>query len=286
MEPVGVGVIGGSGLQALASQSDARDVHLETPWGAPSGPYRVGMVSGRRVAFLARHGAGHRLSPSEINYRANIWGFKMLGVSRLLSASAVGSLREDFAPRHFVLVDQFIDRTRERASTFFGAGLVAHVSLADPTCPQVPPLAAEAGRAVGATVHEHGAYVCMEGPQFSTRAESNLYRSWGADVIGMTNATEARLAREAEICYASIAMVTDYDCWKEDEAHVNVDILLSVLRDNAARVTALMARLVEILPEARDCACGQALATALVTDPKAIPADTRRRLDLLVGRYL
>ena len=262
------------------------EIEIETPWGAPSGPFRVGMVGGKRVAFLARHGAGHRLSPSEINYRANIWGFKQLGVKRLVSASAVGSLKPELHPRHFVIVDQFIDRTRARTATFFGHGLVAHVSLADPTCPQLRELATAAGKSVGATVHSGGTYLCMEGPQFSTRAESEVYRSWGADVIGMTNATEAKLAREAEICYASVAMVTDFDCWKTDEAPVSVATLLAVLGDNAAQATALVGRLIEGLPEGRTCGCGDALASALVTDPKAIPPVTRAKLDLLVGRHL
>ena len=284
-EPIRIGILGGSGIQSLAGQSDLEDVKLETPWGDPSGPYRVGRVAGRRVAFLARHGAGHRLLPSEINYRANVWGFRMLGVERLLSLSAVGSLREALAPRHFVVVDQFIDRTHRRAGTFFGGGMAAHVSLADPTCPELRGLAATAGTDVGARIHPRGTYVCMEGPQFSTRAESNLYRSWGADVIGMTNGTEARLAREAELCYASIAMVTDYDCWREGEEAVTVEALLSVLHDNAAQASALAGRLVERLSEARSCHCGSALAAALVTDPGAVPPDARERLALLVGRY-
>ena len=285
MESVEIGVVGGSGLYSLASQSDSREVMLDTPWGAPSAPYRIGTVSGRRVAFLARHGVGHRLAPGEINYRANVWGFKMLGVTRLLSASAVGSLKEGLAPRHFVLVDQFIDRTRGRASSFFGGGLVAHVGLADPTCPQLRGVAAGAGRDAGAVVQERGTYLCMEGPQFSTRAESALHRSWGADVVGMTNATEAKLAREAEICYACVAMVTDYDCWKEGEEDVTVDALLAVLHDNAAQATALVARLIERLPEERTCRCGSALATALVTDPKVVTSEARERLSLLISKY-
>jgi 5'-methylthioadenosine phosphorylase len=286
MEPVEIGIIGGSGLYALASQSDMVEVEVDTPWGSPSGHYRVGTVAGRRVAFLARHGVGHRLAPSEVNFRANVWGFKQLGVSCLLSASAVGSLKEELSPRHFVLVDQFIDRTSGRQTTFFGDGLVAHVSLADPTCARLRELASAAGETLKAKVHARGTYVCIDGPQFSTRAESHLYRSWGADVIGMTNATEARLAREAELCYASVAMVTDFDCWKEDEEAVSVEALLEVLHDNAHLATSLLGRMIETMPATRSCGCGQALATALVTDPKAIPGATRERLSLLVGRYL
>jgi 5'-methylthioadenosine phosphorylase len=286
VEQAEIGVIGGSGLQALAAHSDMTEVVLETPFGSPSGPYRVGTVAGRKVAFLARHGAGHRLLPSEVPYRANVFGMKMLGVTRLVSASAVGSLREDLPPRHFVVVDQFIDRTWGRASTFFGDGLVAHVGLADPTCSQMRPLAAAAAREAGAQVREGGTYVCIQGPQFSTRAESKMHRAWGADVVGMTNVTEARLAREAELCYCSLAMVTDYDCWREGGEDVSVDMLLEVLHDNAARASDALGNLVASLPRETSCPCTSALATALITDRKAIPGAVRSSLRPLVGKYL
>ncbi len=213
MEQVQIGIIGGSGLYDMAEVTDRREVTLKTPFGEPSGPYVLGTLRGKRVAFLARHGAGHRLSPSELNFRANIFGMKMLGVEYILSASAVGSLKEEYAPLHIVIPDQFIDRTSGRVSTFFGRGLVAHVGFAHPFCKVLSGIALDSGKRAGATIHQGGTYVCMEGPQFSTLAESRLYRSWGADIIGMTNLQEAKLAREAEICYTTIALVTDYDCW-------------------------------------------------------------------------
>lgn len=281
-----IGIIGGSGLYSLAGQEPLDEIVLDTPWGPPSGPYRLGMVGDRRVAFLARHGEGHRLLPTEVNARANIWGFRQLGVTRLLSASAVGSLDERLAPRHFVVVDQFIDRTRQRPSTFFGDGVVAHVSLAEPTCPELRPLAVRAARGAGVTVHDGGTYLCMEGPQFSTRAESLLYRSWGADVIGMTNAPEARLAREAEVCYLPLAMVTDYDCWHDEEEDVTVEVLLAILSENAEAAARALAALVRSIPDGRACACGDALASALITAPEAIPPETRTRLGLLLDGRL
>ena len=213
MERVQIGIIGGSGLYDMAEVTDRGEVTLTTPFGDPSGPYVLGTLRGKRVAFLARHGAGHRLSPSELNFRANIFGMKMLGVDYILSASAVGSLKEEYAPLHIVIPDQFIDRTKGRTSTFFGRGLVAHVGFAHPFCKVLSGIAVDSGKRAGATIHQGGTYVCMEGPQFSTLAESRLYRSWGADIIGMTNLQEAKLAREAEICYSTIALVTDYDCW-------------------------------------------------------------------------
>ena len=281
-----IGIIGGSGLYALAAQSGLEEVEVDTPFGSPSGPYRLGEVAGRKVAFLSRHGAGHRYMPSELNYRANVWGMKALGVSRIVSASAVGSLKQEYAPRHFVIVDQFIDRTKDRPCTFFGDGLVAHVGFAEPLCPQLRSLAVKAAGQEEVTVHEGGTYVCMEGPQFSTKAESHLYRSWGADVIGMTNLTEAKLAREAEICYVTLAMVTDYDCWHEEEEHVSVEALLGHLKANAEAANRLAAALVASIPEERACGCGQALKTALITRPEAIPKAARERLGLLVDRYL
>jgi 5'-methylthioadenosine phosphorylase len=259
---------------------------VETPWGAPSDPYMVGELGGRVVAFLARHGKGHRISPSELNFRANIYGFKALGVERILSLSAVGSLKEEHKPLDFVVPDQFVDRTRGRVSTFFGEGLVAHVSFAHPICPQLATLAAAAGRRSGVNIKSGGTYLCMEGPAFSTLAESNLYRSWGMDVIGMTNLQEAKLAREAEMCYTTIAMVTDYDCWHPDHDAVTVTDIIANLTKNAENACNLVTAAVEAMPETRECKCGSALAHALITDRKMIPEATRRKLELLVGKYL
>lgn len=286
MSAAEIGVIGGSGLYALASQQNFEEVNLETPWGVPSGPFRIGLVSGRKVAFLARHGAGHRYLPSEIPYRANIWGFRQLGVRQIISASACGSLREEMAPRHFVVLDQFIDRTWGRESTFFGDGLVGHVSFADPTCRAMAPIAAQAARRAGAEVHEGGTYVNIQGPQFSTRAESLLHRSWGAHVVGMTNVTEARLCREAGMCYCAVAMVTDYDCWKVDEEGVSVEALLAILHENAQRATDTIGHLIAALPPARTCACGSALDSALITDPKQVPPATTAQLSLILENRL
>jgi 5'-methylthioadenosine phosphorylase len=286
MSEAEIGVIGGSGLHAIAHESRSEEVVLSTPWGPPSGALRVGTVAGRRVAFLARHGEGHVLLPSEINYRANVWAMRMLGVTRIVSASAVGSLREEMRPRDFVVVDQFVDRTTRRASTYFGDGLVAHVSMAHPTCAELRGLAELAGREAGLVVHGRGTYVCIEGPQFGTLAESRLYRSWGGHVVGMTNATEARLAREAEICYASLAMVTDYDCWNEAEEHVSVEMLLGHLRSNAEAALRTLALLLGRIPAERTCPCARALDTALITDPARVPSATRDRLELLLAGRL
>lgn len=287
MSSLSIGIIGGSGLYDMAELTDRDDVLLDTPFGEPSGPYVTGTLRGRRVAFLARHGIGHRLTPSELNYRANIYGFKALGVEHIISASAVGSLREDIAPLHLVVPDQFIDRTRGRISTFFGDGLVAHIGFGDPVCPVLADLVyREAGEA-GATVHRGGTYVCMEGPAFSTRAESNLYRTWGADVIGMTNLQEAKLAREAEICYSTLALVTDYDCWHADHDHVTVEMIIGNLTQNARTAQQVIAAVVGAMPDGpRTCACATALASAIITRPEFVPAETRQRLDLLVGKYL
>jgi 5'-methylthioadenosine phosphorylase len=287
-----IGVIGGSGLYQMAGLVVNEQRTVETPFGPPSGPYVLGEIGGRGVAFLARHGAGHRLMPTELNYRANVYGFKTLGVERIVSLSAVGSMKLEYAPTDIVVIDQFIDRTRHRVDTFFGDGLVAHVSLADPVCPHLVPLFASSARAAGATVHERGTYLCMEGPQFSTRAESNLYRSWGVDVIGMTNLTEARLAREAEICYATLALVTDYDCWHDEEEDVSVTSVLEALAQNARTAQAVVAEIVRRLPgEApAGCSCARALEHALITSRDALtsPAaiDALERLRPLVGRYL
>jgi 5'-methylthioadenosine phosphorylase len=281
-----IGIIGGSGLYSMPGFEAQQERTVETPWGAPSDPYVVGKLAGKEVAFLARHGRGHRVSPSELNFRANIYGFKALGVERILSLSAVGSLKEEHKPMDFVLPDQFVDHTRGRVSTFFGEGLVAHISFAHPVCGPLAKVAQAAGASVGVNVKMGGTYLCMEGPAFSTLAESNLYRGWGMDVIGMTNLQEAKLAREAEICYVTIAMVTDYDCWHPHHDAVTVNEIIAVLNKNAANACKLIAAAVEAMPSERPCKCGNALAHALITDPKTIPAATREKLELLVGKYL
>jgi 5'-methylthioadenosine phosphorylase len=286
MEQVHIGIIGGSGLYDMADVSDRSEVTLTTPFGEPSGPYVIGTLRGKRVAFLARHGAGHRLSPSELNFRANIFGMKMLGVEYILSASAVGSLKQEYRPLDIVFPDQFIDRTRGRISTFFGRGLVAHVGFAHPFCRLLSGVAHESGQRSGATVHKGGTYVCMEGPQFSTLAESKMYRSWGADIIGMTNLQEAKLAREAEICYTTIALVTDYDCWHPEHDSVTVEMVIANLLQNAKTAQQIIAGAVDRLPFERSCECASALKYALITRPDAIPADTLRDLAPLVGKYV
>jgi 5'-methylthioadenosine phosphorylase len=282
-----IGVLGGSGLYALAGLESFEEVRVDTPFGAPSDAFRIGALEGRRVAFLARHGREHRLLPSEINFRANLWAMKSLGVSRVLSASAVGSMRESIRPRDVVLPDQFIDRTRGRASTFFGGGIVAHVAFADPVCPEVRRALLDAARRLGASAHNGGTYLCMEGPAFSTRAESLLYRSWGVDVIGMTNLQEAKLAREAEICYATLALVTDYDCWHAEEEDVSISAVLENLRANAALAASVLRDAARSLPATREaCGCGRALENAIITQRDAIPAEAVERLRPIVGRYL
>jgi 5'-methylthioadenosine phosphorylase len=286
MEQVHIGIIGGSGLYDMAEVTDRQEVSLTTPFGDPSAPYVLGTLRGRRVAFLARHGAGHRLSPSELNFRANIYGMKMLGVEYILSASAVGSRKEEYKPLDIVIPDQFIDRTRGRVSTFFGRGLVAHVGFAHPFCRILGGIAGESGRASGATVHQGGTYVCMEGPQFSTLAESRLYRSWGADIIGMTNLQEAKLAREAEICYTTIALVTDYDCWHPEHDSVTVEMVIANLMENAKTAQQIIAAAVDRLPFERTCECASALKYELITRPETIPDSTLRELAPLVGKYL
>ena len=286
MDQVQIGIIGGSGLYDMAGVTDRKDVTLATPFGEPSGPYVLGTLKGKRVAFLARHGAGHRVLPSELNFRANIFGMKMLGVEYILSASAVGSLREEYKPLDIVIPDQFFDRTKGRISTFFGRGLAAHVGFAHPFCRILSALAFESGRHAGATVHKGGTYVCMEGPQFSTLAESKLYRSWGMDIIGMTNLQEAKLAREAEICYATIALVTDYDCWHADHDSVTVEMVIGNLMQNAKTAQQIIAGAVERLPYERTCECASALKYALITRPDALPAEIKKDLAPLVGKYL
>jgi len=285
MKPT-IGIIGGSGLYSMPGFTAQKEVHVATPWGDPSDAYVVGQLAGKEVAFLARHGRGHRISPSELNFRANIYGFKSLGVERILSLSAVGSLKEEHAPLKFVIPDQFFDRTRGRVSTFFGEGLVAHISFADPVCPQLARVVHQACISSGVDVAPGGTYLCMEGPAFSTKAESNVYRSWGMDVIGMTNLQEAKLAREAEICYVTIAMVTDYDCWHEEHDAVTVTDILANLAKNAEHACGVVSEVVASMPSARECKCGSALAHALITDPKVVPPATRAKLELLVGKYL
>jgi 5'-methylthioadenosine phosphorylase len=285
-EPIAIGIIGGSGLYSMAGLTNTRDIRVRTPFGDPSEAIVAGTLEGRRVAFLARHGRGHRISPSEINFCANIYALKTLGVERIISVSAVGSLREDAAPLDFVVPDQFFDRTRARISTFFGGGIVAHVSFDKPTCPHLSAQLAAASERVGVKVHRGGTYVCMEGPQFSTLAESNTYRKLGFDIIGMTNLTEAKLAREAEICYATFAMVTDYDCWHPSHDAVTVDQIISVLTRNTENVQRAIREAVRALDASRPCKCGSALAHAILTDRKAIPAAAKKRLAPIVGKYL
>jgi len=279
-----IGILGGSGLYSWAGIEEAQDVVVGTPFGAPSDALIVGIVAGRRVAFLARHGREHRLLPGEINYRANIYAMKSLGVRRILSVSAVGSLRETIHPRDVVVPDQFVDRTQGRAATFFGEGIVAHVSLADPVCPELHGLLATTAAEQGARVHPEGTYLCMEGPAFSTRAESRLYRSWGMDIIGMTNLTEAKLAREAEICYATLALVTDYDCWHAEEDDVSVDALLANLHANRDLAVRVLCAAVSTVPHERDaCGCGRALQSALLTSKEHILPEVRSRLAAILG---
>src|SRR5450432_3781335 len=265
--------------------TDIREVTLDTPFGAPSDPYVLGTLEGRKVAFLARHGRGHRILPSELNFRANIYGFKQLGVERILSVSAVGSLKEEHKPLEFVIPDQFVDRTRHRIDTFFGEGVVAHIAFADPICPQLSESMVAACKKAGVVGKRGGTYICMEGPQFSTKAESNLYRSWGMDVIGMTNLQEAKLAREAEICYVTVAMVTDYDCWHEDHAAVTVADIIANLMKNAENACQVVAGAVAKMPAARACKCGSALKHAILTDKSLVPEATKRNLGILVDKY-
>jgi 5'-methylthioadenosine phosphorylase len=282
-----IGIIGGSGLYDMEGLADIREVGLETPFGAPSDAFRVGTLGGRRVAFLARHARGHRILPGELNFRANIYGMKALGVERILSVSAVGSLKEEYAPLHMVIPDQLVDRTTQRPSTFFGRGLVAHVGFAHPFCAPLSKVLAEACAEAGATFHVGGTYVCMEGPVFSTRAESELYRAWGMDVIGMTNLQEAKLAREAEICYTTLAMVTDYDCWHPDHDAVTAETILSNLVKNASAAKAVLRAAIRRLAAVpRDCECSTALRNALVTPADLVPAQVKRELAPIIGKYI
>jgi 5'-methylthioadenosine phosphorylase len=283
---VQIGIIGGSGLYDMAELTDREERTLTTPFGDPSGPYVIATLRGKRVAFLARHGSGHRLMPTELNYRANIYGMKVLGAEYILSASAVGSLQERYVPQHLVIPDQFFDRTKGRASTFFGNGLVAHVGFAHPVCGRLAGVAYDACKAAGANAHKGGTYVCMEGPQFSTLAESRLYRSWGMDIIGMTNLQEAKLAREAEICYATIALVTDYDCWHPAHDSVTVDMIVANLVANARTAQQVIADAVGRLPYDRTCECATALANAIITRPEVIPDQVKRDLAPIISKYV
>jgi 5'-methylthioadenosine phosphorylase len=281
-----IGIIGGSGLYDMAELTDREERRIDTPFGEPSAPYVLATLRGRRVAFLARHGHGHRYMPSELNFRANIYGFKTLGVEYIVSASAVGSLKEQYKPLDLVIPNQFFDRTKGRVSTFFGRGLVAHVGFAHPFCGRLSDLVHGSAQAVGATVHKGGTYVCMEGPQFSTLAESQLYRSWGMDIIGMTNLQEAKLAREAEICYATIALVTDYDCWHPEHDFVTVEMIVGNLMQNARTAQQVIAEAVSRLPFERTCECATALKYAIITRPEAVPEALKADLAPIVGKYL
>ena len=282
-----IGIIGGSGLYSMPGFEAHEEVAIETPWGAPSDKYIVGTLAGKQVAFLARHGRGHKFSPSELNYRANIYGMKKLGVKQILSLSAVGSLKAEHEPLQFVLPDQFVDRTMGRAATFFGDGIVAHIGFSDPVCNPLADLVNETAKSLeGITVKQGGTYLCMEGPAFSTLAESNLYRSWGMDVIGMTNLTEAKLAREAEICYCTVAMVTDYDCWHPEHDAVTVADIIANLTKNAENAQRLVRAVVGKIGDDLQCKCHSALKHALITSPSVMPEATKQKLDIIIGKYL
>ncbi|MFO8055818.1 MAG: S-methyl-5'-thioadenosine phosphorylase [bacterium] len=286
MESVKIGVIGGSGLAKIDELEIEDSVKVDTPFGEPSDEFLVGTISGVRVAFLSRHGKGHHIPPTHLNYRANIWGMKKLGVERIIASGACGSLKEDLPPGHIVVVDQYIDRTRHRVDSFSGPGLVIHAMFADPVCTDLSNQLYESGKNVGAAVHNGGTYICMEGPQFSTRAESRLYRSWNADVIGMTNLTEARLAREAEICYGSLALVTDFDCWHESEEDVTIDMVIRVMQKNAETFRSIIKDAIPKLPAERYCPCKEALKYAVITEPEQIPEKVKQDLDLVLKKYI
>jgi 5'-methylthioadenosine phosphorylase len=281
-----IGIIGGSGLYSMAGLKDTRKIRVKTPFGEPSDAIVVGTLEGRRVAFLARHGRGHRILPSEINFRANICAMKQMGVERIISVSAVGSLQEDLRPGEFLVADQFVDRTKNRVSTFFGGGLVAHVAFDKPTCPQVSAVLGDASERCSVTVHRRGTYVCIEGPQFSTLAEAHVHRQLRFEVIGMTNVTEAKLAREAELCYATIAMITDYDCWHPEHESVTATQIIATLNQNAENAQKVLREAVRTMPAERTCKCGAALKHALITDLKLVPPATKKRLAPIIGKYL
>jgi 5'-methylthioadenosine phosphorylase len=283
---VRIGVIGGSGLYEMEGLTNVKSVAVATPFGMPSDKYIIGTLFGVRIAFLPRHGRGHRIMPTDINYRANIFGMKKLGVERIISVSAVGSMKESIEPGHIVIPDQFYDHTKHRRSTFFGDGVVAHVGMAEPVCMDLCALLATAGKKAKAVVHRGGTYLCMEGPQFSTRAESLIYRKWNVDVIGMTNATEAKLAREAEMCYSTIALATDYDCWHHSEEAVTVEAVLAVMKKNVETSKAIIREAVKALPLSSRCTCGSSLNNAIMTPGKLIPAKTKKDLALIIGKYV
>jgi len=285
-EDIRIGIIGGSGLYEMAALTGIKHVSLDTPFGAPSDEYILGSLKGIRVAFLPRHGQGHRLISSEINFRANIYGFKKLGVEHIISVTAVGSLKAHIRPSDIVIPDQFYDRTKERIGTFFGNGLAAHVAFADPVCADLADRVYESATQTKATIHKGGTLICIEGPSFSTRAESNLYRQWGMDIIGMTSLQEAKLAREAEICYAALALVTDFDCWHKDTQEVTVEAVVQNLKKNISAAKEILESVVPKIPKKRTCLCAAALKNALMTDPSAVPAETRKKLGLWVGKYL
>jgi 5'-methylthioadenosine phosphorylase len=281
-----IGVLGGSGLYSMVGLTGTRELRIQTPFGDPSDAIVVGTLEGKRVAFLARHGRGHRILPSELNFRANIYAMKLLGVQRIISVSAVGSLQEELRPGEFLIPDQFFDSTKGRKSTFFGNGIVAHVTFDKPTCPQLSNVLSEACRAQKVPVHEQGTYICMEGPQFSTLAEAHHHRAMKFDVIGMTNVTEAKLAREAEICYSTIAMITDYDCWHPEHDSVTVATIIATLNQNASNAQNVLRQAIKTLPAERNCKCGSALKHAILTDPKVVPARTKKNLAAIIGRYI
>lgn len=281
-----IGVIGGSGLYAMSGLTDTREIRVKTPFGDPSDAIVLGTVEGKRVAFLTRHGRGHRLLPGEINFRANIYAMKQLGVERIISVSAVGSLQIDLRPGEFLVPDQFFDSTKRRISTFFGEGIVAHVTFDKPTCAQLSTVLSDACVSSGVAVHRKGTYICMEGPQFSTLAEANFHRAMKFDVIGMTNVTEAKLAREAELCYATIAMITDFDCWHPNHDSVTVAQIIATLNQNATNAQNVLKEAIKTMPAHRTCKCGSALAHAILTDPKVVPAKTKKNLAAIIGKYI
>jgi len=281
-----IGVIGGSGLYAMQGLTNAREVRIRTPFGHPSDAIVIGTLEGKQVAFLARHARGHRILPGEINYRANIYAMKLLGVERIISVSAVGSLKEDLRPGEFLVADQFVDRTKGRISTFFGNGLVGHVTFDKPICGQASRVLADASVHCGVKVHRKGTYICMEGPQFSTLAEAHMHRKMAFDVIGMTNVTEAKLAREAELCYGTIAMITDYDCWHPDHESVTLAQIVATLQQNADNAQKVLRQAIKSMPDHRECKCGSALAHALITDPKLVPKSTKKNLAAIIGKYI
>lgn len=286
MSDVRIGVIGGSGLYQMNELVDVEEIHLSTPFGDPSDSFILGTLEGKRIAFLARHGRGHKVQPSEINYRANIYGFKKLGVEWLISVSAVGSMKESIRPLDIVIPDQFFDNTKRRISTFFGNGVVGHVGFANPVCANLAPVLFRCSKESGITTHNGGTYICIEGPQFSSKAESRIYRQWGVDVIGMTNLPEAKLAREAEICYATMALVTDYDCWHESEEVVTIELVIAYLMKNVNNARQILRKIVASLPISRNCECATALANGVITGKEHIPEGTLEDLKILIGKHL